>query len=685
MFKKTAIICILLLFAIVPVSAHGEEDDMPSEGTSSMSLENKVLKVGFDPHSPPYQFIHDDRYVGFNIDLMKEVAKDQKFRVHYVPLPINESIEALREGEIDIILGVPFRAEYSEIVDFTERYLTSSVGVLIPADSPVKELTDLQGKRVAIQYYTMEYDFLRNIRNIHYHSAHNAKTGLEVLYKGRADAYVGNQITAKYLLKEKGMEDQYQFLDSHLLPLEYSLAVQKGNYQLLHHLNTGIRHLKLTDRYSEIYNKWFEDLESPLSEKLKKIKETLILIVVLALIIFLIGFRWNRILKREVNRKTKDLKTMNLSLKEQIKKTKNSDQFKEQILESSARSVVTCDHTEFITTINNVALEMTGEKRKLIGEKVSNVPLLWSMLEGNVDEIIISGKKIIGKERKVVLPNNKAAFIRYDIQPLYNFEKKTTGVLLMFEDITAEKRIKDQLQEQEKSQALIQLVAGLAHEIRNPLTSIKTFVQLIPVKMDNEKFRKEISTLVPNEIERLNELVEGLINYAKPGSGEAKLINLETLIQSTIILFKQEAENKNISIHSEMEPDLWIEADESQISQVLINLFLNAIESMDNKRKVISRPDILTLSVKAYEADGEVVVTLSDEGEGMTEEESKKIFEPFYTSKTSGTGLGLSLSKQYIIENNGALSVGSKPGSGSVFELRFPKKESSYNESFDHR
>ncbi|VEF49255.1 two-component sensor histidine kinase [Bacillus freudenreichii] len=671
MFKKIVIICLLLLFSIVPVTANGEPDDNPSEGLP----DNRVLKVGFDPQAPPYQFIRDDRYVGFNIDLIEKVAEDQNFHVKYVPLPINQSIEALREGEIDIILGVPFRAEYSDIVDFTDRYLTSSVGVLVPADSPIKELTDLQGKRVAIQYGTMEYEFLKNIRNIHYHSAHNAKTGLEVVYKGRADAYVGNQITAKYLLNEKGLDSEYRFLDSHLLPLEYSFAVQKGNYLLMHHLNVGIRHLKLTDSYSGIYNKWFENFESPLSEKLKKIREALIFIVILALIIFLLGFRWNRTLQREVNRKTKDLQTMNLSLKEQVQKTKNSDQFKEQILESSARGVVTCDHNGVITTINRVALEMMGEKEKLTGKKVSDFPFLWNMLRGNIDETVKSGKKIIGKEQRVILPQGEGCFVRYDIQPLYDFENKTTGLLLMFEDITTEKTIKDQLQEQEKSQALIQLVAGLAHEIRNPLTSIKTFVQLIPIKMDNERFRSEISTLVPKEIERLNQLVEGLINYAKPGSKEAKPINLKKLIQSTIILFKQEAENKNINIDWEVESELWIEADESQISQVLINIFLNAIESMDNKRKNMNEQAALTFSIRAYQAGNEVVVVLSDEGEGMTEEETRKIFEPFYTSKTSGTGLGLSLSKQYIMENKGSLMVESMPGSGSIFELRFPKKE----------
>lgn len=673
--KKFVFIFILLISIFFPVSAHGDDEENPVHSTGLSSLENKVLKVGFDPKSPPYQFLRNDQYVGFNIDLIKKIADNQQFQVQYVPLTLNQSIEALRDGEIDIILGVPFTAEFSEVVDFTDRYLTSSVGVLVPADSSIEELTDLQGKRVAILYNTMEYDFLRNIRNIHYHSAHNAKTGLEVLYKDRADAYVGNQITAKYLLKARGLEDEYRFLDSHLLPLEYSFAVQKGNYQLMHHLNIGIRQLKLTDSYSEVYNKWFEDFESPLSEKLKKIREMLIFIIVLALIIFLLGFRWNRLLQREVNRKTKDLQAMNLSLTEQVQKTKNSDQFKEQILESSARGVVTCDQNGIITSINNVALEMMGEKRKPEGKKASDFPFLWNMLKGDVDETIKSGKKMIGKERKATLPNGEDSYIRYDIQPLYNFQNKTTGILLFFEDITAEKRIKDQLQEQEKSRALIQLVAGLAHEIRNPLTSIKTFVQLIPMKMNNEKFRSEISTLVPKEIERLNQLVEGLINYAKPGSGKANSLNLERLIQSTIILFKQETDNKNIEIEWRVEPDLWIEADESQMNQVLINLFLNAIESMDSKRKNKKAQGKLTLSIHACRSEEEVIVTISDQGEGMTEEETRKIFEPFYTSKTSGTGLGLSLSKQYIIENNGSLSVESEPGSGSAFELRFPVKE----------
>ncbi len=95
-------------------------------------------------------------------------------------------------------------------------------------------------------------------------------------------------------MKENDLKEEYYFIESYLLPLDYSLAVQKGNYRLLHHLNVGIRQFKLTDEYSEIYSDWFGHLETPMGLKLKKIREILITIVIVSLIIFLFGLRWNR-------------------------------------------------------------------------------------------------------------------------------------------------------------------------------------------------------------------------------------------------------------------------------------------------------------------------------------------------------------------------------------------------------
>lgn len=553
--------------------------DVKAEKTSP----GQLLKVAVDPHFPPYQVRKSGQYAGFDIDLMNQIAKEQDLRIEYSYMPKTKSIKALQEGEIDIVLGLPFSAEVSEKVDFTERYITSSVGVLVPEDSPLEELTDLQGKRVAIQYSTLEYDFLRNIRGLRYHSVHRPKTAIQVLDKERADAAVGNRITIEYLLQEYGLEDQYRFLDSHLLPLEYSMAVQKGDYRLLHTLNTGIRELKLTESYVGMYDQWFGQFESPLKAKLKKFKEIMLFIVVVALIILGIAYRWNRILQREVNRKTADLQSMNLSLQDQMIKTKNSDQFKEQILESSGRGVVTCDQDGIITTINSAARKLMHPEDAEEGENVLAIPFLRKIVDGEMDDVLYANKRISRQEMPHPLDGDRT--IRYDIKPfLFNFEERTTGILIIVEDITMEKQMKDQLYEQEKSQALIQLVGGLAHEIRNPLTSIKTFVQLIPLKINNAKFREEITHLVPREINRLNELVEGLINYAKPKSGIKTTIYLEELIPSVASLVQQEAESQHITIEISIEPGLAITADHSQVSQILINLFLNAMDTMEEKR-----------------------------------------------------------------------------------------------------
>ncbi|WP_340084093.1 transporter substrate-binding domain-containing protein [Siminovitchia sp. FSL H7-0308] len=679
LFKKTALLlAIFYLFFFVTALADTDQEVNGGKETVPDIREQHVLLVGFDPNFPPYQFEKDGEYTGFNIDFMNKVAKHSGFRVKYIPMNVEKSIEALQKQEIDIILGVPFTGDLSERVEFSERYIVSAAGVLVPKNSPVQSVTDLQEQRIAIQYRTPEYDFLRNIRDIHYHSAHQPKTAINILFKERADAFVGNYITAKYFLEENGLEDKYQLINTHLLPLEYSFAVQKGNYSLLHQLNLGIRQIKLTESYSDIYHKWFENFESPLSEKLKKIREFLIFIVIFAIVVFLVVYKWNRELEKEVALKTHDLQMMNESLKRQIQKTKNSDQLKEQILESSARGVITFSLYGYITSINRMAMNMLGVEQKPTGRHMNEFSFLSKMLKGRKHAVLGSGKNIMGEELKTTSPSGAPAIIRYDIHPLYDIDQSISGVLLMFEDVTVEKQLKDQLQEEEKSRALIQLVAGIAHEIRNPLTSIKTFVQLIPKKMENARFRNEIATLVPKEIDRLNQLIEGLIHYAKPVSKEKKRFDIGPLLKNVIRLFKQNMENKNIKIEYDIVPNLWIEADESQVKQVLINLFLNAIESMEHVRRE------KTLYVNALCLGDEAVITIRDKGEGMTAEQAKKIFEPFYTSKEHGTGLGLSLSKQFVIENNGSLALESKLGEGSTFILKFPKKESRHHEIVNH-
>lgn len=638
------------------------------------------LRIAFDPNLPPFQFEQEGKYVGFNMDIIEAIAKNQRLELSFIPMNMEESIHALQTGEIDVILGINFSAELNKYMEFTERYFTSSVGILVAKENKyIENITDLSETVVSLQRGTVEYDFLRNIRRIQYQVTSNQINALRVLINGRSDAFVGNRMTAEYLLHEMELHDSYEFVDSYLLPLEYSLAVQKENYTLLQILNVGIRNIKIDGTYSDIYDRWFANYETLLTEQFKKIIQILSILFILAIVLFLLGIRWNRQLQREVEKKTQDLKAMNESLEYQVQQTMNSDQFKEQILDSSPRGVVTCNQEGIITSYNPIALQITGLHRKPIGTDICEVPMIYKLLSGKMSKVLKEGKQFLGEER-VLKQQEKEFFMRYNVYPLYDFEKKINGIILTFEDITQERKLRDQVHEQEKSRALIQLVAGIAHEIRNPLTSIKTFVELIPIKVYNQKFQKEISTHVPKEIERLNQLVEGLINYAKPRSKQDDHVHINTLIHSSIILFERTIQNKGFRLETNIEENLNIEVDENQIKQVIINLILNAIEAMEEKQSSMEGSmdgsnHTLTLQINVSSTEEEVIIEIKDQGIGMTVEETKKVFEPFYTTKSSGTGLGLALTNQYINENHGTLNLESKKGEGTKIQIRFKKKE----------
>lgn len=331
---------------------------MPQLTSGEENEDSPILKVGFIPDSPPFQYVENNENQGFNIDVMNHIAKEQDFKVTYHPMTQKDTVETIKDGEVDILLGVPFTKNNDEMMSFTEPYITSGISVLTSKDSEIKSLSDIDTAQVAVQLDTLEYEFLKNIRNIDLHVSQRQDAGLKILTKERADIFVGNNMTTKFLLKKEDLENEYKFIEKKLIPLDFSFAVQKENYTLLNQLNRGVNNLKLSNEYSTIYNKWFDTIDTPLSKKVRNFLEFIIVLLIIGIIIFLFGLRWNRQLKKEVDRKTKDLQHINDSLELQVKKTKESDQTKEQVLESSLRGVVTVDTMGVILTVNSVACDL---------------------------------------------------------------------------------------------------------------------------------------------------------------------------------------------------------------------------------------------------------------------------------------------------------------------------------------
>lgn len=656
---------ILILFLAAPVSAEFQDP-----------REELPLRVAYDPALIPFHDIANEEEPGFSIALMNEIAERLDKELIYEDMNQSEAVRAIRSQEVDLILTIPFSEHHSTQMEFSDSILSTSIGMVTAVhDEEINVITDLSESLVAIQRGTIEYEFLRNIRRIQFQTASDQRRAFEVFLEGRADTFVGNVMTVERLIEEHDIENQVTFADSYLLPVDYSIAVQRENFTLLNEINTEIRRMRASGDYSALYEQYFQEDQAD-GWLLMTVQAAAVVIVLFTIVLFL-AIRWNRQLSHEVSKKTKDLNELNQSLVEQIELKRDNNEFLNQILDSSPRGIVTLNSEGLITKFNPKAISQIGLEAAPIYEHYQSLSLLSNLLENKADEIL-SGKEMryLGEYQTWIREDGEKFQFRYFVYPLFNFSGEAAGLILTFEDVTSEMELRKKIFEQEKNQALSRVVAGIAHEIRNPLSSIKTFVELIPKKMSSPKFREEIATYVPKEIVRVSELIEGLINYARPRSQEFQVIDAAELVQESFILFERTSKNKGFELKVEVDEGLWIKVDPQQVKQVIINLIINGLDAMEEKT-LRTKTDSLSMTIHARRSDNQVLIAVEDQGIGMADDEMTKALEPFYTTKDKGSGLGLAISSQLVEENNGELRIHSQVGSGTTMTLSFPQAEAS--------
>ncbi|MGG4259495.1 PAS domain-containing protein [Bacillus velezensis] len=239
-----------------------------------------------------------------------------------------------------------------------------------------------------------------------------------------------------------------------------------------------------------------------------------------------------------------------------------------------------------------------------------------------------------------------------------------TAVQVILRDISERKQTEELMLKSEKLSIAGQLAAGIAHEIRNPLTAIKGFLQLMKPTMEENEHYFEI---VFSELSRIELILSELLMLAKPQQNAVKeRVNLKKIISEVTALLETQANLKGIFIKTDYEHDsMYINGDQNQLKQVFINLIKNAVESM---------PDGGTVHILMTEDEYSVNVTVKDEGDGIPENVLKRIGEPFLTTKEKGTGLGLMVTFNLIKNHQGAIQVDSKPDRGTAFYITFPKQ-----------
>lgn len=628
----------------------------------------KTYRIAAEWALPPFSYVTETgSLTGASIAIMDKIAAYHNLTFEYIPMNLDQAEKELRAGRIDAIAGLSYSTEKSGQFEFSEPYFTMSDALIVPITkrNTIHSVSDVRNEHVVLQNRESVIGMLFNLRHTNLTLTTNQLSGLQALLQGRADVFIGNKWTADIYLQQFNQQHNFTILEEVIEPADFAIAVRKGDTALLTVMNKTLTTMKAKGEVTKLINDWINPDFAVQITRLQQFVRLLTVILVTTACILLFIYIWNYRLKKAVQARTEELLTANDYLQEQRQQIADRDAFKDQILNNIYTGIVTFDLNFSITSSNSRAGEILRFSSDDI-QSLAQSPLLARILAHEKENGRRQKKQGNTLEKLEIDEEGEWKVIYYRLLTLYDAQKKQTGYLLSMTDRTEEKRLEQKLFVQEKLHALGQLVAGVAHEIRNPLTSIKTFVDMLPAKYDQPQFREAVMEYLPPEIERLNGIVTDLLNYARPRSPSKEPYSTAALLASLLTLLRVVMDKKQITLRQVVQDDLVFWIDPQQIRQVFLNLLLNAIDAIEKQPH-----KAITITVE-QESPATGKITVTDTGSGITPEQMKHIFEPFYTSKHTGVGLGLPLSYKLVKENAGDLRITSQPGSGTAVTVLLP-------------
>lgn len=334
----------------------------------------------------------------------------------------------------------------------------------------------------------------------------------------------------------------------------------------------------------------------------------------------------------------------------------NVKAFSDNVIQNMPSGLVTISSDYAITSMNHVAGTFFGQDLEKPFEE-------WIEILKSIDgsDKIVCREIVFEKDKEDVIPLElTASCIRTEEKAEY---------LMLFRDLTQIRELKKQVETNKRLAAIGKLAAGVAHEIRNPLSSIKGFATYFARRYRDDEQDHTTAMIMKEEVERINRSITQLLEFAKPLPVEKKRVNLKHLIDHSLKLVQHDFSRKKIE--PEVSMDITSEmvlTDPDRINQVLLNLYINAIEALDEK-------GTLEVSLKELVPESLIEIRVRDNGTGIRPEDIDSVFDPYYTTKSSGTGLGLSIVHRIIEKLGGQIRVESTPGQGSCFIIVLPVSE----------
>jgi PAS domain S-box-containing protein len=371
------------------------------------------------------------------------------------------------------------------------------------------------------------------------------------------------------------------------------------------------------------------------------------------------------------------LEEAHAELRQRFQELADLKSYTESIVNSVTSGIVTVDLDGRVVTLNPAAERLTGffageAAGRYCTEVFSGTPEIGDLvMEALASRVPIANVPVTFRRGA-----GAGRPVEVSTAPLKGSDGKDLGVVAVLRDLTHVRQLERRLRRSDRLAAVGTLAAGLAHEIKNPLTSILTFTRHLGRRFEDERFRRRFQDVVPRELERINQIVERLLELARPARLELGRVRPSVLLERVLDLYANQLEASRITVVREFARDVpSIQADEEAIYRALVNLVGNAVDAMPGGGRLVVRVgwgDGGDVPRHAGRPGHRVRIEIEDSGPGIPAAATERLFTPFFTTKDGGTGLGLAITHKIVEDHGGTIDFRSAPGGGAVFRIALP-------------
>jgi PAS domain S-box-containing protein len=642
----------------------------------------RVVVYGGDRAFPPYEFLDEQgRPSGFNIELARAVGREIGADFSFHLAPWTEVRRRIENGELDLACMF-YSAQRERLVDFSVPHTLVYQAVFARTDSPpYRHIDDLKGHRISVQNgdimhdYALEHDLGGRLTVVA-----TPEEALALLAKGQVDYALGSHLQGLYWIRKNGWKD-LRAVEAHLYGTEYCYAVPKGNTALRDLFNDGLRKLKETGEYRDIYNKWLGVLEPDFTRR--QIAHTLLLLSAVASLLAAIALAIIFGLRRQVADRTRALQQEMAQARVQI-----------AAMEAAHEAIVITDRDGIALWINPAFTTLTGYTlADMLGRPAS---ILAPGRQPDAAYRAIQETLSAGRAWRGELPNRRKDGSLYTEEITITPVRDRTGVIThqiaIKKDVTERNQMEAQLRQQQKLASIGTLARGMAHEVNNPLAGIMNYAQLIK---DQGAANAPLATFADEiiaECRRVATITHGLLNFTdQQVAAPSAPIPTAELLGSILLAAGETARQRGIALSADIPAALpTLTYRRSQLGLAVTALLANAMEAWGeepqhtgcvggDRRIVISAREVTTRDqscVNRGEASDRrwLRLTIEDSGPGIPMEIRDRVFDPFFTTKdrTRHSGLGLWVSRLIIEEKGGKLSVDGEAAAGTRVRVDLP-------------